>query len=63
LIKPTRVYIRWSPRLLVMSTTRSAIKGQQDKQYTYIVTLWRVRATIVPVEEKRAFHNFDCVYM
>jgi hypothetical protein len=35
-----------------MQTTRSAIKGQQDKQYTYIVALWRVRATIVPVEEQ-----------
>jgi len=46
-----------------MQTTRRVIKGQQDKQYTYIVTLLRVRATIVPVEEQRVFHNFDCVYL
>jgi hypothetical protein len=35
-----------------MQTARSVIKGQQDKQYTYIITLLRVRATIVPAEEQ-----------
>jgi len=36
---------------------RDNITTKQDRQCTYNVTFWRVRATIVAVEKQSVFHN------
>jgi hypothetical protein len=50
-------------RLLLQVTIRTTdnINSRQGRQYTYNVTMRRVRAIIVAVEKQQVLHNSECV--